>query len=115
MKEVKIVFSPEAEEVYKHLISQAVNSKQENMILRSLLRKIELIKQNHNYGQPIAKKLIPQEYKIKYSTTLLLRVELPCFWRMLYTIKEGETEIEIIALVLDIIDHKKYNKKFQYK
>ena len=34
---------------------------------------------------------------------------------MLYTLTEGETEIEIIAFVLDVIDHDKYNKKFGYK
>jgi hypothetical protein len=34
---------------------------------------------------------------------------------MLYTLREGETEVEIIAFVLDIIDHQEYNKKFGYK
>jgi hypothetical protein len=34
---------------------------------------------------------------------------------MLYTLRDGETEIEIIAFILDIIDHKDYNKKFGYK
>jgi hypothetical protein len=115
MKDIKIRLSPDAEKVYEYLLSKAVNSKQENMILRSLLKKIEIIKQDAHYGKPIAKKLIPQEYKIKYNINRLFRVELPCFWRMLYTIEEGEPEIEIIAFVLDIIDHKKYNKKFGYK
>ncbi len=32
---------------------------------------------------------------------------------MIYTIRGSE--IEIIALILDIIDHKKYNKKFGYR
>lgn len=34
---------------------------------------------------------------------------------MLYTLTDGDTTIEIVAFVLDIIDHKKYNKKFGYK
>jgi len=34
---------------------------------------------------------------------------------MLYTLTEGETKIEIIAFVIDIINHKLYNKKFSYK
>jgi len=33
---------------------------------------------------------------------------------MLYTLTEGDTKIEIIAFVLDIINHKDYNKKFGY-
>jgi len=85
------------------------------MILNALDKKIDLIKLNIHYGDPIAKKLIPEEYKIKYGTTNLFRVELPKFWRMLYTLTEGETEIEIIAFILDVIDHKEYDKKFSYK
>jgi hypothetical protein len=42
-------------------------------------------------------------------------VELPGFWRMLYTLTNGEREVEIIAFVLDVIDHKAYDKKFGYK
>jgi len=34
---------------------------------------------------------------------------------MLYTLTDGEREIEIIAFVLDIVDHPKYDKKFGYK
>jgi len=34
---------------------------------------------------------------------------------MLYTLTDGESKIEIIAFVLDIIDHELYDKKFGYK
>jgi len=114
MKKVRVIFSPEAEYVYKHLNELAPESKSENMILNALNKKIELIKANIHYGDPIAKKLIPKEYKEKYGVTNLFRVELPQFWRMLYTLTEGETEIEIVAFVLDVCDHKDYNKKFRY-
>jgi hypothetical protein len=73
-----------------------------------------IIKLNIHYGNPIAKDLIPEEYKQKYSTTNLFSVELPAFWRMLYTLTNNE-EVEIIAFVLDIIDHPDYDKKFGYK
>jgi len=115
MKTVKIVLSPEAKEVYKYLNEEALSSKTERMILKAVRQKVELIKANPHYGNPIAKKLIPSEYKEKYGVTNLFRVELPNFWRMLYTLTEGETKIEIISFVLDIINHKTYNKKFGYK
>jgi len=115
MKKTRVIFSPEAEEVYKHLNEEASKSKTENMILNAINKKVELIKSNVHYGNPIAKKLIPEEYKVKYNVSNLFRVELPNFWRMLYTLTDGETEIEIIAFVLDVIDHKDYNKKFGYK
>jgi hypothetical protein len=34
---------------------------------------------------------------------------------MLYTLTDRESEVEIIAFVLDVIDHKEYDKKFGYK
>jgi len=115
MKTVRVILSPEAEEVYKYLNAQSANSKTERIILSAVNKKIELIKANYHYGEPIAKKLIPKEYKQKYGVTNLFWVELPNFWRMLYTLTDGESEIEIIAFVLDIIDHEKYNKKFDYR
>lgn len=115
MKRIRVVFSPEAEEVYKYLNARASESKTENMILNALQKKIELIKSNVHYGDPIAKKLIPEEYKTKYGITNLFRIELPQFWRMLYTLTDGDTEIEIIAFILDVLGHKDYDKKFGYK
>lgn len=115
MKTTRIILSPEAEQAYKTLNQQAPNSKIEKSILNSINKKIELIKANPHYGQPIAKDKIPQEYKNKYNTTNLFWVELSAFWRMLYTLTNNDTQIEIIAFILDICDHEKYNKKFGYK
>jgi hypothetical protein len=42
-------------------------------------------------------------------------IKLPNYWRMLYTLTDGETEIEIIAFILDFIDHLTYDKKFGYR
>ena len=114
MKDVKIILSPEAEEVYKKLNSEAETNKQSRMILKAVNHKIDLIKANMHYGNPIAKNLIPEEYKQKYAITNLFRVELPTFWRMLYALTNNN-EVEIIAFVLDIIDHPGYIKKFGYK
>ena len=61
------------------------------------------------------KKLIPKEYVLKYGVTNLFRIELSGFWRMLYTLTNDETEVVIVAFVLDIINHKEYDKKFGYK
>lgn len=114
MKPVRAILSPEAEEVYKYLNAQAAHSKTERSILNAVNNKIELIKANFHYGNPIAKDKIPQEYREKYGITNLFRVELPNYWRMLYSLTDAETKIEIIAFVLDIIDHETYDKKFGY-
>ena len=115
MKKVRVILSPEAEEVYKYLNEEASKSKTDQTILKAINKKVDLIKANPHYGNPIAKKLIPQEYKDKYGVSNLFRIELPNFWRMLYTLTDGETNIEIIAFVLDVIDHPTYDKKFGYK
>ena len=115
MKTVRVILSPDAEEVYKHLNEKAPSSKLERSILNAVNKKVELIKANFHYGEPIAKDKIPQEYRQKYGITNLFWVELPQFWRMLYSLTEGETEIEIVAFVLEISDHGKYDKLFGYK
>ncbi|MDD5162602.1 MAG: hypothetical protein PHD95_00130 [Candidatus ainarchaeum sp.] len=115
MKIVRIKLSPEAEEVYNYLNKEAEHSKIEKTILAAVGRKVELIKANIHYGEPINKHLIPKEYKEKYGIKNLFWVGLPNYWRMFYALTEGETQIEIIAFVLDILSHDKYNKKFGYK
>ena len=113
-KVVRIILSPEAEEAYNQL-NAAADSKTERSIINAIEKKKELIKANPHYGEPIAKDKIPTEYRQKYGVTNLFWVELSNFWRMLYTLTNNETEIEIIAFVLDIVNHNKYNKKFGYK
>jgi hypothetical protein len=120
MKTVRVKLSPDAEEVYDYLNRQAGaaprdNRTEEQQMLEAINKKVALIKANFHYGQPISKPKIPGEYKRKYGITNLFWVELPRFWRMLYSLTEGEQEIEIIAFVVDILDHKKYSKKFGYK
>ena len=48
-----------AEEAYKHLNEVATNSKIDRSILNAINKKVELIKINIHYGEPIAKKLMP--------------------------------------------------------
>ncbi|VVB66005.1 Uncharacterised protein [Candidatus Gugararchaeum adminiculabundum] len=113
MKSTVIVPSPEASEAYSVLEKQAPTSKISRSILNGLKKKSDLIKADIHYGDSIAKSLIPQEYILKYNVTNLFRVELPNFWRMLYTIKAKDAEIAIV--ILDILDHDEYNKKFGYR
>lgn len=115
MKRIRVVLSPDAEEVYSYLVRQSGTSRIERSILSAFKKKVELIKANPHYGDPIAKKLIPREYITKYAVRNLFRLELPNYWRMLYTLTDDESKVEIIAFILDIQDHKLYNKKFGYR
>ena len=113
-KKVKIILSQDAKKVYKYLNKESKNSKLEKSIFNAIKQKIELIKENFQYGDPVSKKLVPKKYIKKYGITNLFRVELPNYWRMLYSVQEGESRVEIIAFVLDIIDHDDYDKLFGY-
>lgn len=54
MKIVRVIFSPEAEEVYNYLNAN-LSSKTERTIFNSVNKKVELIKINPHYGDPISK------------------------------------------------------------
>jgi hypothetical protein len=115
MKKYKLKFSADAKQVYDFLSEEAKKSKLERMLLDAINTKIEFIKADIRYGDPIAKKLIPKEYKKKYGLSNLFRVELPVFWRMLYTNIIENDEVEVVAFVIEILHHQEYNKRFGYK
>ncbi len=121
-KITRIKLSPEAEEVYNYLNNEVAEVKKakkkrtpEVRIFEAFQKKKDLVKVNKHYGEPIAKSKIPKKFREKYGITNLFWVELPHFWRFLYSLTDGDSEIEIIAFVLDIVNHKKYNKLFGYK
>ncbi len=119
-KPTKVILLDEADSEYKKLneiVGQQTKEGRENteemQLLRSIRQKTKFIKANPFYGDNIGKNLIPKEYATKYNAKNLWRVELTNYWRMLYTIKGDQ--IEIICFVLDILDHKEYDKKLGYR
>lgn len=98
MKKIKVILSPEAKEVYEFLNKKSQNSKLEKTILNAIHNKIDLIKNDIHYGQPIAKKLIPQEYFTKYGITNLFRVELPNYWRILSHYQMANPKLRLLLL-----------------
>ncbi len=115
-KITRVILLGEADLEYKRInelvgkqLNEGKSNTDEMQLLRSIKQKIDFIKNNPFYGDSIPKDKIPKEYKVQN----LWRVELSQFWRMLYTIKGDQ--IEIICFILDILDHKNYDKKFGYK
>ena len=115
-KPVRVILIDEADIAFKRLneivgeqIKQGKENTKEMQLLKSIKQKRDFLKINPFYGDNLQKHRISKEYNVQN----LWRVELINFWRMLYTIKGDE--IEIICFVLDIMDHKKYNKRFGFK
>lgn len=119
-KPVRVILLGEADSEYKRLnelvgqqLMEGKESTEEIQLLRSIKQKMDFIKANPFYGNNIPKALIPHECIVTYKVSNLWRVELTNYWRMLYTIKGDQ--VEIICFVLDVINHKDYDKKFGYK
>lgn len=119
-KQVKVIIVGQAKEDYAELskvvgdeISKGVSGSEHQTLFNSIKQKIEFLKQNPEYGIHIEKKKIPVDYIRDYDATNLWKVNLSGYWRAMYTIRGSE--VEIIAVILDILDHKKYDKKFGYR
>lgn len=110
MRSVAVELSKDADESYKLL--KASENKFDQQLLKAIDRILDILKQDYQFGDPIPKKLIPKLYSDN-GINNLWRVELPNFWRLLYTVRGDK--LEVIAFVLEWMDHKHYNKLFGYK
>ena len=93
--------------------SKGIASSKDITLLDAINRIFDILTSNPFYGENAKKDLIPKEYRQKYDANNLFIVDLPDYWRMIYTLESDE--IEIIAFVLDIVDHDGYNKKFGFR
>lgn len=109
-KEVRVFLKGRAKDEFVELKKR--NDKEALALVKSVERIIDILKQNPQFGDPIAKELIPDSFR-QEGISNLYRVELSNFWRMLYTL-EGN-KIEIFAFILNIVDHPTYNKIFGYR
>ncbi len=119
-KEIGLILEEEVNEVYKELnkivgdeIKKGIKKSEHQTLLKSINRALELLRNNPFIGIQVSKKLIPKKYIDKFDVTNLWKFNLSNYWRMIYTVTSEE--IKIIALVLDIMDHKTYDKLFGYK
>ena len=109
-KEIRVILKGQAKKSYLELKKRS--DKESKSLLNSIQRIIEILKENPQFGDPIAKKLIPKTFK-ENEIKNLYRAELSHYWRLLYTL-EG-TKVEIFTFILSIVDHKQYNKLFGYR
>jgi len=107
MKPDKIVFIDDN-------LGNAFNSLPEKDPIKKALKKaIQDIKENCYVGRNVKKKLIPKSLIQKYGINNLWIYNLPSTWRLLYSITSSE-KVEIIAVVLDWMNHKDYERLFKF-
>lgn len=116
MKPVNVSFVGEAANEWERLNKAVAEERGKGMqnsenqqILKSIKQKIEMIRINPQYGDSVSKKLIPA----KLAVDNLWVIDLTGYWRMLYTLKGSQ--VEILCFILEIFDHKKYDKMFGYR
>ena len=100
---------------------KGIKSSFNQTLLKGINDKIELLKLNYDAGTQIPRKKIPKNYFEKFEVTNLWKINLPGYWRMIYTLNQPQreiTEVSIITVWLDvlgILDHNKYNRIFKYR
>ncbi len=119
-KIVSVNFSKEFNEEYlaiKNIVEMEIkkgllNSKN-HQLLTKIDRTIEILKTKPDYGIAVPKNIIPKELIKEYGINNLRKVNLSHAWRLCYTLKTDS--IEIVSIILNVMDHKKYNKLFKYR
>jgi len=93
-------------------LEKAFNSLSDNdPIKKSLIRAIQNIREDFQAGEYIPKNKIPEAYLERYGINNVRVYDLPFAWRLMYTIT-GSSEIGIISVLLDWMEHKNYEKLF---
>ncbi|MAE49952.1 hypothetical protein CMI48_03935 [Candidatus Pacearchaeota archaeon] len=107
MKPEKVIFvDEELEKAFAKL-------SEDDPLKKSITQAIKDLQQNAFYGRNVKKKLIPKELKKKYGFNNLWIYNLPNAWRLLYSITRSE-DIKIIAAILDWMNHKDYERLFNF-
>ncbi len=75
---------------------------------------IQSLKEDKIIGEHVRKRQIPQYYIKRHNILSLYRVALPNRWRLTYSILEFEVKGEFGVLLLELMSHDKYNKRFGY-
>lgn len=86
----------------------------DSKLFKSITDTINLIKKDPTLGDHVSHAKIPSYYIKKYKIKTLFRIELIDYWRLLYSIQTFD-DVGIGILVLEALDHEKYNKRFGYK
>ena len=106
MKPEKVVFVDES------LEKSFVKLDETDPLKKGLIKAIRDVQENSFVGRNVKKELIPKELVNKYNLNNLWIYNLPNGWRMLYVLTSSE--IRIIAIVLNWMNHKDYERLFKF-
>jgi len=85
---------------------------EDKMLYKWISRAIDDLEENAFCGIQIPKKLIPKIYINKYKIDNLWKYDLPKGWRLIYSV--AGDGVCIISIILEWMDHKNYERRFNY-
>lgn len=107
MKPEKVIFfNEDLENSFEELSDK-------DSLKKAMKRAIGNLQENAFAGRNVKKKLIPKQLKEKYGISNLWIYNLPDSWRLLYSITSSG-DVEIIAAILDWMNHKDYERLFNF-
>jgi len=108
--DARVVFADESvKESYEGLASTRGD---ERRLREWLERAFEDISKDAFTGTQIPKRQIPKKYVQMYGIDNLWKYDLPQAWRLLYSVSRDD--VVVIAIVLEWLPHKKYERRFGY-
>jgi Txe/YoeB family toxin of Txe-Axe toxin-antitoxin module len=111
MEAKKVFFAEESIQKKFEKLKEGDNASRQ--LYSSIFTTIEHIRKDAFTGIQIPKRLIPVFYQRKYKVNSLWKYNLINGWRLIYTIK-AQDEITIVAIILEYMKHKEYEKRFNY-
>jgi len=114
-KKIIVCLIEDAKNVYQKLQNNTSAIEHKGLLLlKSVNRAVDMLKQNPFAGIHIKKKLIPKKYILHLGISNLWKVNLTGYWRMLYAINQDEQGV-VYCFIIEIVNHKDYDKIFRYK
>lgn len=89
-----------------------IGNPEQQKLYERLLSAFRDIQENAFCGIQIPTRLVPKVYLKKYHIKNLWKYNLPDAWRLLYSIENHK--IHVISIVLEWMNHKKYEQRFGY-
>ena len=104
-------FDDKVEQAYEQLKK---GRSEERQLLKYIERAVDDLKSDPYCGTLIPQNLIPRYYMKRFGgPENLWKYDLPNGWRLIYMI--AANEVKILAVLLEWMDHKNYEKRFGYK
>lgn len=101
------------EKLHKEFLELKDGAGEDQDRYRFIERALDDLKRDPACGIKIPQRLIPKIYLQNLDVNNLWKYDLPGAWRLIYTLKADK--VMILAIVIEWLDHKDYEKRFGYK